>query len=121
MVSGRVARRMQVNAIAIAQQEPSPLIVMLGKMRFEYALAQVEAARGKAADQNIIRKALDSAHAAAKDCAPYVHHRLSSLHGSTAKWDLSRLSDDELETLERIVAKATPPSAIPISTDSTSH
>jgi hypothetical protein len=106
-----MALRMQANAIAIAQQAPSPLTAMLGKMRFEFALAQVEAAKGKAADQNIIRNALDSAHAAAKDCAPYVNRRLSSLHGSRVKLDLTRLSDDELETLVRITEKATPPSA----------
>jgi hypothetical protein len=90
-VPDRVARRTQANAIAFAQQEPSPLTVMLVKMRFEFALAKVEAAKGKTANQNVIRKALDSAHAAAKDCAPHVHGRLSSLHASSAKGDLSIL------------------------------
>jgi hypothetical protein len=45
-VPDRVARRKQANAIAFAQQEPSPLTVMLVKMRFDFALAKVEAAKG---------------------------------------------------------------------------
>jgi hypothetical protein len=88
------ALRTQANAIAFAQKEPSPLTVMLTKMRYEYALAQTEAAEGKLADQSIIRGALDAAHTVAKDCAPYVHRRLSALHGSTTTWDLSRLNDE---------------------------
>jgi hypothetical protein len=76
---------------------------MLAKMRFEFAAAQAEAAKGTAADQSIIRKALDSAHAAAKDCAPYVHQRLSSL--DPPQRNLDNLSDDELETLARLLKK----------------
>jgi len=105
MHSDRVARRRKVNAWAYAEQEPSPLTVMLVKMRFDFATAQAEAAKGTAADQSIIRKALDSAHAAAKDCAPYVHQRLSSLDKSTWRMNYSKLSDDELDTLERLLEK----------------
>jgi hypothetical protein len=120
-VSDRVARRAQANTLAIAQQEPSPLTVMLRIMRFNFALAQVEAAKGKAADQNIMRKILDSAHAAAKDCAPYVHRRLSPLHEGTTQWDLTKLSYDELEALERLLEKATSPPAMSSITGSTAH
>jgi hypothetical protein len=105
MHSDRVTRRRKINAWAYAEQDPSPLTVMLIKMRFELATAQAEAAKGTAADQSIIRKALDSAHAAAKDCAPYVHQRLSSLDKSTRPMDYSNLSDDELDTLERLLKK----------------
>src|SRR5216684_2790142 len=84
-VSERMARRRDANAASLVHQEPSPLTVMLAKMRFEFDLAKVEAAKGSTADQNVIRKALDSAHATAKDCAPYVHRRLSSLDASQAQ------------------------------------
>ena len=103
--SDRVTRRRQIKAKVYAEQEPSPLTVMFAKMRFEFARAQAEAAKGTTADQSIVRKALDSAHAAAKDCAPYVHQRLSSLDKSTWPMDYSNLSDDELETLERLLTK----------------
>jgi hypothetical protein len=106
MSSDLVACRRAAKAKAYANQEPSPLTVMLGKMRFEFAIAQAEAAKGAAADQNIIRKALDSAHAAAKDCAPYVHRRLSSLHESdTQGLDPALLSDEDLETMEQLFEK----------------
>ena len=98
--SDRVTRRRQIKEL-----KPSPLTVMLVKMRFDFATAQAEAAKGTAADQSIIRKALDSAHAAAKDCAPYVHQRLSSLDKSTWRMNYSKLSDDELDTLERLLEK----------------
>ena len=105
MHSDRVTRSRKINAWTYAGQEPSPLTVMLIKMRFDLATAQAEAAKGTAADQSIIRKALDSAHAAAKDCAPYVHQRLSSLDKSTWRMNYSKLSDDELDTLERLLEK----------------
>ena len=98
--SDRVTRRRQIKEL-----KPSPLTVMLVKMRFEFATARAQAAKGTAADQSIIRKALDSAHAAAKDCAPYVHQRLSSLDKSTWRMNYSKLSDDELDTLERLLEK----------------
>ena len=103
MHSDRVARRRKVNAWAYAEQEPSPLTVMLVKMRFEFATARAQAAKGTAADQSIIRKALDSAHAAAKDCAPYVHQRLSSL--DPPHRSLDNLSDDELKTFLLLLNK----------------
>ena len=103
--SDRVTRSRKINAWTYLGQEPSPLTVMLIKMRFDLATAQAEAAKGTAADQSIIRKALDSAHAAAKDCAPYVHQRLSSLDKSTWRMNYSKLSDDELDTLERLLEK----------------
>ena len=109
-VSDRAALRTQANAIAFTQEEPSPLTVMLTRMRYEFALAQMEAKKGQMADQNIIRKALDAAHTVAKDCAPYLHRHLSSLHESKATpGDLSRLSDDELETLVRVSEKLNAP------------
>ena len=106
MHSDRVARGRKVNAWAYAEQEPSPLTVMLIKMRFDLATAQAEAAKGTAADQSIIRKALDSAHAAAKDCAPYVHQRLSSLDKSNVpERNLDNLSEDELKTFLPLLEK----------------
>jgi hypothetical protein len=106
MCSARVTRGRIANANAYTYQEVSPLTVMLKKMRFEFAIARAEAAKGTVADHNIIRKALDSAHAAAKDCAPYVHRRLSSLDESnTAFGDLSKLSDKDLNTLVRLTKK----------------
>jgi hypothetical protein len=117
----RLALRTEANAMAITQREPSPLTVMLTKMRYEFALVRIEAKKGKMADQNIIRQALDAAHIVAKDCAPYLHRRLSSLHESTATHDLSRLSDDELETMARLVEKINPPFVITSTMDSTSH
>ena len=104
MHSNHVTRRRKINAWAYAGQEPSPLTVMLIKMRFDLSIAQAEAAKGMAADQSIIRKALDSAHAAAKDCAPYIHQRLSTLdERPPANFD--SLSDDELETFARLLEK----------------
>jgi hypothetical protein len=109
-VSDRAALRTQANATAFTQQEPSPLTVMLTRMRYEFALAQMEAKKGQMADQNIIRKALAAAHTVAKDCAPYLHRHLSSLHERKATpGDLSRLSDDELETLVRVSEKLNAP------------
>jgi hypothetical protein len=96
--SDRVTRRRQIKEL-----KPSPLTVMLVKMRFEFATAQAQAAKGTAADQSIIRKALDSAHAAAKDCAPYVHQRLSSL--DPPHRSLDNLSDDELKTFLLLLNK----------------
>ena len=97
--SDRVTRRRQIKEL-----KPSPLTVMLVKMRFEFATARAQAAEGTAADQSIIRKALDSAHAAAKDCAPYIHQRLSTLdERPPANFD--SLSDDELETFARLLEK----------------
>ena len=96
--SDRVTRRRQIKEL-----KPSPLTVMLVKMRFDFATAQAEAAKGTAADQSIIRKALDSAHAAAKDCAPYVHQRLSSL--DPPHRSLDNLSDDELKTFLLLLNK----------------
>ena len=96
--SDRVTRRRQIKEL-----KPSPLTVMLVKMRFEFATARAQAATGTAADQSIIRKALDSAHAAAKDCAPYVHQRLSSL--DPPHRSLDNLSDDELKTFLLLLNK----------------
>jgi|SRR6516165_7653178 len=96
--SDRVTRRRQIKEL-----KPSPLTVMLVKMRFEFATARAQAAKGTAADQSIIRKALDSAHAAAKDCAPYVHQRLSSL--DPPHRSLDNLSDDELKTFLLLLNK----------------
>jgi hypothetical protein len=104
--SERMARRWEANAAGLFYQEPSPLNVMLVKMRFEFDLAQSEKAKGRTADRDVIRKALDSAHAAAKDCAPYFHRRLSSLNDTPTPWNLSVLSDEELEVLENIINKA---------------
>ena len=99
--SDRVTRRRQIKEL-----KPSPLTVMLVKMRFEFATARAEAAKGTAADQSIIRKALDSAHAAAKDCAPYVHQRLSSLDKSNVpERNLDNLSEDELKTFLPLLEK----------------
>ncbi len=43
----RAALRTQANAIAFTQQEPSPLTVMLTKMRYEFDLARMEVKKGK--------------------------------------------------------------------------
>src|SRR6516164_10371302 len=99
--SDRVTRRRQIKEL-----KPSPLTVMLVKTRFEFATARAQAAKGTAADQSIIRKALDSAHAAAKDCAPYVHQRLSSLDKSNVpERNLDNLSEDELKTFLPLLEK----------------
>jgi len=50
MHSNHVTRRRKINAWAYAGQEPSPLTVMLIKMRFDLSIAQAEAAKGTAAN-----------------------------------------------------------------------
>ncbi len=54
--------------------------------------------------EHVQKNDLDRAAAIAKDAAPYMHPRLASMQhsGSVGTYDLSKLSDDELDRLESI-------------------
>jgi len=85
-----------------------PLDVMLKRMRHHHRLAEVEAAKGEQANQAMIAAALEQAHAAAKDAAPYVHPRLAAMEhtgrggGPIRIADLRNASDEQLAALESL-------------------
>jgi hypothetical protein len=66
-----------------------PLEVMLAAMREHWAQGE-----------------WDRAAAIAKLAAPYVHPRLSSIEQKPAPIDVTKLTDEELETLRRIYQRA---------------
>ena len=78
----------------------TPLEVFLEDMRFHYARAAVERAKGSNADVSLIAAELVSARDAAKDAAPYMHPRLQAIAhtGNIAmtheQW-LERLAEDD--------------------------
>lgn len=86
-----------------------PLDVLLDIMRYY---------RGKAAqvqpgtpqhDENQFNEYMKLAGMFARDAAPYIHPRLSSVTLKEQPWDLTRLSDAELVHLEQIQHKAALP------------
>ena len=72
-----------------------------------------------------LEHALDKMLAAAKDAAPYFHHRLSALSidaNVSHTFDLSGLSDNELEQFERLRRKIdSQPAGHPGGEDATQH
>lgn len=92
----RTSERMQ----AIEAGGAMPLEIMLGAARILWARAH----EGEAVDLDMVERA----GSMAKDAAPYVHPRLASVAhtgrdgGPIAVADLSRLSNDQLATLESV-------------------
>ena len=57
----------------------TPLEVMMDDMRFHHAAAIKELSRGQDADLTMVATSLSAARTAAKDAAPYLHHRLTAI------------------------------------------
>jgi hypothetical protein len=74
----RTVARRQLGSAAAAKGS-LPLEVTLACMRFHHASADRELEKGDAADPEAIANALQAAHEAAKDAAPYLHPRLSGI------------------------------------------
>ena len=53
-------------------------------------------------DHALVQRALDKAEEAAVHGAPYVHQRLAAVAHTTVPYDLSKLTDEQLEQLRRI-------------------
>ena len=85
---GAATRKTRAIADRMTEAGVTPLEVMLRAMREHYG-----------------QERWDEAAAIAKDCAPYLHPRLSSVEHKRSPIDLERLSDDELEFLERLVGR----------------
>ena len=85
---GASTKRTRAIADGLIEAGVTPLEVMLRAMRQHYA-----------------EERWDAAAAIAKDCAPYLHPRLSSVEHKRSPIDLERLSDDELDFLERLVER----------------
>src|SRR5437868_1966616 len=77
-VSKKTVARQQL-ATAAVEEGITPLDVMLKRMRFHNAVADRELEKGDVADRAIVGDALRAAHEAARDCAPYLHPRLSAI------------------------------------------
>jgi len=90
--SGRPKGARTVRTTKVAEREHqngiTPLEVMLKAMR-----------------AHVDKKDLDAAASIAKDAAPYMHAKLASVQhkGSIGTYDLSKVSDDELDRLEAIL------------------
>jgi hypothetical protein len=70
-----------------AEQDITPLELMLKRMRYYNSLVDRELKKGEEADQSIIDGALKAANEAAKDAAPYLHPRLSAVEHKGEQFD----------------------------------
>jgi len=59
-----------------------PLDLMLAEMHLHYGIAVKERAKGKNANQALIKEASTAARECAKDAAPYLHPKLASIQHS---------------------------------------
>ena len=88
----------------IAQTGLTPIDVMIGVMRCTFDIGQQELKQEKPDESKIkwaFGLALESAHRA----APFAHPRLSSVDHS-AKLDVSKLTQEEIDLVEPILRKA---------------
>jgi hypothetical protein len=94
------------------------LAAQLRIMRYWMGVFDNEREKGEAADNQVIKDALARASEAANRAQPYQHARLSSVRvGGDAdnplrtaqEWDLSKLTDEQLETLGHILEALGPP------------
>jgi hypothetical protein len=91
---------------AVRESGLTPLDVMIESMRYLYGLAGKHQVGGAEPDQEKFMKFLAEARGAAKDAAPYVHSRMSATEAATGGLrDLSKLTEKELDDLERISRK----------------
>ena len=89
-------------AAAVQGTGQTPLDVMIETMRHFRALG----AKHQTTDEAKSAEYLKLAAAVAKDAGPYVHQKLSSIDASVGgPRDLSKLTDAELDALERISRK----------------
>ena len=76
---GSANRKTREVADRAASEGITPLEVFLEDMRFHFARATVERAKGRDADILLIAKELSAAREAAKDAAPFMHPRLQAV------------------------------------------
>ena len=87
----------------VALSGPTPIEVMVAVMRFNFDAAEYERSQPTPNQKEIdaaYARALDAAHKA----APYVHPRLTVIDQSP-KFNWHRLTAQEIEDVERILAK----------------
>ena len=104
---GSATAKTRAIADKAASEGVTPLEVMLDVMRFHYAIAQSEIAKGaegEAMSPKVIADALVLAKDAAKDAAPYIHPRLAAVD---LKAEHS-VSDPLAELIERIANQGRP-------------
>lgn len=89
-------------AQAVQSTGLTPLDVMIEAMRYFRGMA----AKHQDTDEGKSAEYLKQAAAVAKDAGPYVHQKLSAVDASLGgQRDLSKLTDAELDALERISRK----------------
>lgn len=75
-----------------------PLEVILRQMRKYHDQAERLATSKKATTEQV-QEAEDRALTAAKEAAPYLHHKLQAIQHKTEPLDLSKLTDEELRVV----------------------
>jgi hypothetical protein len=84
----------------------TPLDVMIESMRYLYGLAGKHQLTGETPNEAKFLEYIKAAREAAKDAAPYIHSKMSSMDATMGgPRDLSKLTDTELDDLERISRK----------------
>ena len=97
---GRASQKTREVADRAAAGGITPLEVLLEDMRFHFARATDERAKGSGGDMAFVAAELASARSAAKDAAPYIHPRLQALAHSgcfamTHEQWLERLGEED--------------------------
>lgn len=96
---GAVGKKTRENIAKAEQGGIMPLEVMLQAMRAAHRLAEAAA---KSNNLTIAQDFLQVAHDRARDAAPYLHARLKNIEHTHVPFDLSKLTDEELDQFTAI-------------------
>jgi hypothetical protein len=118
-------RRYRMPADAAGTSMPIEKMSMLQRLRYagDYCFARAESERrkGNRANVMVVFELMKAGAMLAAKAAPYVHPKLAAIELEVSqpqrlppKVDIRKLTDDELDTLERLVRKAavTPPDEV---------